>query len=74
MPYIPRYIGCKLGSNYIIRTSLTQLFCGPHCIDNFCGPRRTKTSINKCAWFICWTTQQKTMKNLLKDMNTKRLL
>ena len=44
------------------------------CTDNLCGPRRTKTSINKCAWFVCYKTQEKTPKNLSKDMNTKRLL
>jgi len=52
----------------------TGFLCGPYCTDNLCGPRCTETPINKCARFICCKTRQKTMINLPKDLNTKRLL
>jgi len=46
---IPRYIGCKSGSYYKSEPVHNIFFCGSHCTDSLCGPRRTKTSINKRA-------------------------
>jgi len=55
----------------VIQTSqIHDSYCGSRCTDNFCGPRRTKPSINWYVWFIC-NAHHKTISTYPVEMNTK---